>query len=71
MALAWKRRILRGTPTTMCRQAAWRAPYAAGHPSDALRALALVRSTDPLRGDADRMTETIQRALIAQIPAQP
>jgi hypothetical protein len=31
----------------------------------------LVRPTDPLRGDADQLKETIQRELIANVPAQP
>jgi hypothetical protein len=48
-----------------------RALSASGRLHDALRALELVRSTDPLRGDADQLKETIQRALIAHAQAQP
>jgi tetratricopeptide (TPR) repeat protein len=46
-----------------------RALFARGRLHDALRALELVRPTDPLRGDADQLKVTIQRELIAQVPA--
>jgi tetratricopeptide (TPR) repeat protein len=46
-----------------------RALSARGRLADALRALELVRPTDPLRGDADQLKVTIQRELIAQVPA--
>ena len=46
-----------------------RALFARGRLHDALRALELVRPTDPHRGDADRLKVTIQRELIAQVPA--
>jgi tetratricopeptide (TPR) repeat protein len=46
-----------------------RSLFASGRLHDALRALDLVRPTDPLRGDADRLKETIQRELIAHAPA--
>jgi tetratricopeptide (TPR) repeat protein len=42
-----------------------------GRLHDALRALELVRPTDPLRGDADQLKETIQRELVAHAPARP
>ena len=50
-----------------------RSLFASGRLHDALRAVDLVRPTDPLRGDADKLKETIQRALIAQetAPAGP
>jgi tetratricopeptide (TPR) repeat protein len=41
-----------------------RALSASGRPYDALRALELVRPTDPLRGDADKLKEAIQRDLL-------
>jgi len=43
--------------------------FATGHLHDALRALDLVRDTDPHRGDADQLKITIQRELIAQASA--
>ena len=43
--------------------------FAGGRLYDALRALDLVRPTDPLRGDADQLKVTIQRELIAHAPA--
>jgi len=43
--------------------------FARGRLNDALRALELVRPTDPLRADADLLKITIQRELIAQVPA--
>jgi hypothetical protein len=46
-----------------------RALFARGRLYDALRALELVRPTDPHRGDADRLKATIQRESIAQAPA--
>jgi tetratricopeptide (TPR) repeat protein len=46
-----------------------KALFAAGRLPDALRALELVRSTDPLRGDADQLKTTIQRELLAHAPA--
>lgn len=42
-----------------------RALFASGRPYDALRAVDLVRPTDPLRGDADRLKAAIQRELLA------
>jgi tetratricopeptide (TPR) repeat protein len=45
--------------------------FKGGRLHDALRALALVRPSDPLRGDADQLKATIQRELIAHAPAQP
>jgi hypothetical protein len=39
--------------------------FASGRPYDALRALDLVRPTDPLRGDADKLKAAIQRELLA------
>jgi hypothetical protein len=42
-----------------------RALHAAGRPYDALRALDLVRPTDPLRAEADRLKAVIQRDLLA------
>jgi tetratricopeptide (TPR) repeat protein len=42
-----------------------RSLFASGRPYDALRALELVRPTDPLRGDADKLKEAIQRELLA------
>jgi len=46
-----------------------RALFAGGRLHDALRALELVRPTDPLRGDADQLKVTIQRELIAHAAA--
>ena len=43
--------------------------FAGGRLYDALRALELVRPTDPLRADADQLKVTIQRELIAHGPA--
>ena len=53
-----------------------RALFASGRPHDALRALELVRPTDPLRADADNLEATIQRELLAHdtapaVPAVP
>jgi tetratricopeptide (TPR) repeat protein len=42
-----------------------RALFASGRPYDALRAVDLVRPTDPLRGEADRLKAAIQRELLA------
>ena len=42
-----------------------RSLFASGRPYDALRALELVRPTDPLRGDADKLKAAIQRELLA------
>ena len=42
-----------------------RALFASGRLYDALRALELVRATDPLRGDADTLKAAIQRELLA------
>jgi tetratricopeptide (TPR) repeat protein len=39
--------------------------YAAGRLHDALRAVELVRGTDPLRGDADKLKAAIQHELLA------
>ena len=47
-----------------------RALFASGRVYDALRAVDLVRPTDPLRGDADKLKAAIQRDLLAfQTPA--
>jgi len=43
--------------------------FAGGRLHDALRALELVRPTDPLRSDADQLKVTIQRELIAHAAA--
>jgi len=42
-----------------------RALFASGRPYDALRAIDLVRPTDPLRADADKLKAAIQRELLA------
>lgn len=42
-----------------------RALFASGRVHDALRAVDLVRSTDPLRGDADKLKAAIQRELLS------
>lgn len=42
-----------------------RSLFASGRPYDALRALELVRPTDPLRGDADKLKAAIQLELLA------
>ena len=42
-----------------------------GRLHDALRALELVRPTDPLRGDADQLKATIQRELLAHCASAP
>ena len=42
-----------------------RALFASGRFYDALRAVDLVRPTDPLRGDADKLKAAIQRELLA------
>ena len=42
-----------------------RALFEGGRPYDALRAIDLVRPTDPLRAEADRLKATIQRELLA------
>jgi len=42
-----------------------RSLFAAGRLYDALRAIELVRPTDPLRGDADKLKAAIQRELLA------
>jgi tetratricopeptide (TPR) repeat protein len=42
-----------------------RALFESGRVYDALRAVDLVRPTDPLRGDADKLKEAIQRKLLA------
>ena len=43
--------------------------YASGHVYDALRAVELVRTTDPLRPEADRLKAVIQRELLAHQPS--
>ena len=43
--------------------------FAGGRLHDALRALELVRPTDPLRSDADQLKVTIQSELIAHAAA--
>ena len=43
-----------------------RALFASGRLYDALRAVDLVRATDPLRGEADKLKATIQRQLLSQ-----
>ena len=42
-----------------------RALFESGRPYDALRAVELVRPTDPLRADADKLKAAIQRELLA------
>ena len=42
-----------------------RALFESGRPYDALRAVELVRPTDPLRADADELKAAIQRRLLA------
>ncbi len=42
-----------------------RALNASGHLREALRALESIRSTDPQKGDADRLRADIQRQLLA------
>ena len=42
-----------------------RSLFASGRLYDALRAIDLVRPTDPLRADADRLKAAIQRELLA------
>jgi hypothetical protein len=42
-----------------------RSLFASGRLHDALRAVDLVRPTDPLRGDADKLKAAIQRELLA------
>ena len=42
-----------------------RALFESGRPYDAFRAVDLVRPTDPLRGDADKLKAAIQRDLLA------
>ena len=42
-----------------------RALFASGRLYDALRAVDLVRPTDPLRADADKLKAAIQRELLA------
>ena len=42
-----------------------RALFESGHPYDALRAVDLVRPTDPLRAEADKLKADIQRKLLA------
>ena len=45
--------------------------FSTGHPVDALRSLDSIRSTDPIRGDADRLRADIQRALLRFIVPPP
>ena len=45
-----------------------RALFESGRLYDALRAVELVRPTDPLRADADRLKAAIQRELLAHLP---
>ena len=45
--------------------------FAGGRPHDALRALELVRPTDPLRGNADQLKVMIQRELLAHAATPP
>lgn len=48
-----------------------RSLFASGRPHDALRALELVRPTDPLRAEADQLKASIQRTLLQHLQAQP
>ena len=54
--------VPRGSETAMNRA---RALFDSGRLHDALRALELIRSVDPLRGDADKLKAVIQRELVA------
>jgi hypothetical protein len=45
-----------------------RGQFASGHAADALRTMALIPPSDPLRPDADRLRADIQRALLAAAP---
>lgn len=45
--------------------------FTTGHPMDALRMLASIRPTDPLRADADRLRAEIQRDLLKSMPSDP
>jgi tetratricopeptide (TPR) repeat protein len=53
--------VPRGSETAMDRA---RALFESGRPYDALRAIDLVRPTDPLRADADKLKAAIQRTLL-------
>ena len=55
--------------TAEMRMARAKALYDEGKPHDALRLLEAIDRGDPLRGDADRLTATIQTALLASGPA--
>jgi tetratricopeptide (TPR) repeat protein len=48
-----------------------KALFASGRLYDAMRATELVRPTDPLRNEADKLKEAIQRELLAHAPAVP
>jgi tetratricopeptide (TPR) repeat protein len=48
-----------------------RALFASGRLYDAIRAIELVRATDPLRAEADKLKEEIQRELLAHTPSAP
>jgi hypothetical protein len=45
--------------------------FASGRLYDAIRAVDLVRPTDPLRADADKLKAAIQRELLAHAQATP
>jgi tetratricopeptide (TPR) repeat protein len=47
-----------------------KALYESGRPYDALRLLEAIDRGDPLRGDADALTATIQTALLATVPSR-
>lgn len=45
--------------------------FESGRLYDAMRAVDLIRPTDPLRADADKLKAAIQRELLAHLPATP
>jgi tetratricopeptide (TPR) repeat protein len=45
--------------------------FESGRLYDAMRAVDLIRPTDPLRGDADKLKAAIQRELLAHLPPTP
>jgi hypothetical protein len=64
---AWSpRRVSAAGPLTIPTEIAWRARamFSAGRLRDALQAVAAIQPADPLRGEADRLSSEIQRALL-------